>query len=159
MQTDSHCDQEASEDNKRFGRSRRGRGNLTRDPNEESHDDPGRRPSRALIRGGGSPEEQEGRFVPYTFRMLHPDHVVFLASFSKVRTSKVKEWCDEIYMRIDKQKNYQTNIKPLLDTLTSKDREKYHKAIKRIKTEREIRNIVPWGPSHARTAFDRGYDS
>ena len=91
--------------------------------------------------------------------MLHPDHVELLISFFKVRTNKVKERCDENYIRMDKRKNYQTNIDPLLDTLTSKDRERDRKKIKKIEKERKIRKIVPWGPSHARTAFDRGYDS
>lgn len=27
-----------------------------------------------------------------------------------------------------------------------------------MSNENEIRKIVPWGPSHARTAFDGGYD-
>ena len=75
--------------------------------------------------------------------MLPPAHVELLVSFFKVRTSKVEEWCDEEYIRMDGQKNYETNIDPLLDTLTSNDRKKYLKKIKNMNNEKKTQKIVP----------------
>ena len=108
-----------------------------------------------MVRGRKTPkddgysQEQEGRFVPYTFRLLHPSHVEFLVRVFKVRTSKVKEWCEENYIRMDKSKNDETNIDPLLSTLTSKDREVYEKAVQRNRNEMEIMDAVERGPSRA----------
>lgn len=156
---------ETSEDNERYGGSRRHGDYRAHDRSDEPHDDPGPRPSGASVGGGGTPQddgnfqEQEGRLVPYTSPMLQPDHAVFLVRTFNVRTSKIKQSCEENYIRVDISKNFKTNIDPLLSTLTSKDRDTYHKAVKKLKDENEIKSLMPWGRSGARTAFDRGYDA
>ena len=165
FQRDRHGDREASEDNERHGDLRRGRGDRIRNRSDEAYEHPDLRPSRGLIGGGRTPQddgtsqEQQGRFIPYAFRMLHPEDVKFLVKVFKVRTSKVKEWCEADHIRMDNSRNFETNIDPLLSTLTSGDRELYAKALQRKQNEKEIRKIVGWGSKHAMTAFDRGYEA
>ena len=91
--------------------------------------------------------------------MLHPNHVESLVQVFKVRTSKVKEWCEENCIRMDKQKGNETNIDPLLSLLPRRDRERYGKAAERNRKETEIRKVTGWKPSRGTSAFDRGYEA
>ena len=104
-------------------------------------------------------QEEEGRFIPYTFRMLHPSDVEFLIKVFKVRTSKVQEWCRQDYIRMDKLKGRKTNIDPLLSTLTSKDREHYAKVLQRLENEKQIEEYAGWGPRRVSTSFERGFEA
>ncbi|KAF6237381.1 hypothetical protein HO173_004271 [Letharia columbiana] len=88
--------------------------------------------------------------------MLQPDHALFLVRTFNVRTSKIKQCCEENYIRMDKSKNFKTNIDPLLSTLMSKDRDTYHQAVKKLKDENEIKSLMPWGPSSSIAATRQG---
>lgn len=155
-------DNEIFQDNERYGGSRGG-AHRARDPSEGPYGEPDAGPSRAMLgrRGtqahGGSHEEEEGRFIPYTFRMLDPMHVEVLANTFQVRTSKVKEWCAADYIRMDTKKDRETNIDPLLRTLSSKDRERYAALLRRKDNERKIGELTGWGPRHVPTAYERGF--
>ena len=103
--------------NERHGGSRRGVGNRARSLSIDAYDEPDAGPSSALLKQRGAkrdkgPKEKEGRFVPYTFRTLPPDQAEFLAKIFKVRLSKIKEWCEEDLIRLDK-KSAHTNVDPL----------------------------------------------
>lgn len=80
-----------------------------------------------------------------------------LVKVFKVRTSKVMEWCAADYIRMDTKKDRETNIDPLLSTLTSKDRERYAALLRRIDNERKIGELTGWGPRHVPTAYERGF--
>lgn len=153
---------ETFQDNERYGGSRRGGANRARDPSERPYSEPDAGSSRATVerRGTqvhGNSQEEEGRFIPYTFRMLDPIHVEMLVKVFKVRTSKVMEWCAADYIRMDTKKDRETNIDPLLSTLTSKDRERYAALLRRIDNERKIGELTGWGPRHVPTAYERGF--
>ena len=154
---------ETFQDNETYGGSRRGGANRARDPSEGAYGEPDAGPSRAMLGRSGtqvhgdSQEEEEGRFIPYTFRMLDPSHVEMLANIFKVRTSKVKEWCAADYIRMDTKKDRETNIDPLLSTLTSKDRERYAALLRRMDNERQIGELTGWGPRHVPSAYERGF--
>lgn len=89
--------------------------------------------------------------------MLDPNHVKVLENVFRVRTSKVKEWCEADYIRMDTKKDRQTNIDPLLKTLSSKDRERYAALLRRNDNERRIGELTGWGPRHVPSAYERGF--
>ena len=147
--------------NERHGGSRRGAGNRARSLSVDAYDEPDAGPSSALLQHGGAkldkgPKEKEGRFVPFTFRTLPTDHAEFLANIFKVRLSKIKEWCDEGLIRMDKKLAH-TNVDPLLRRLPSKDRERYEKKMEKMKNEREIEKKFGFTPHHVPTAYERGF--
>lgn len=149
------------QDNERYGVSRGEGGNRAR--SEVAYDELDASPSTKLVGSHGTrvdrdTQEQDGRFVPYTFRMLHRKHVDFLAKIFNVRASKVKEWCEKDYIRMDRMRDCETNIDPLLSTLTSRDRENYADALRRIENKKDIGELVGWGPRHVPADYERGYD-
>lgn len=102
-----------------------------------------------------SQEEEKGRFIPYIFRMLDPSHVEMLANIFKLRTRKVK--CAADYIRMDTKKDRETNIDPLLSTLTSKNREIYAALLRRMDNEGKIGELTGCGPRHVPSAYERGF--
>ena len=154
---------ESHQDLGMYGASGQRVGRGLRDQCEEAFGDPDAGLSRAMARdcslqAGSDPREQEGRFVPYTFRMLHRKHVEFLARIFNVRTSTVKEWCEQDFIRMDRMRDCETNIDPLLSTLTSRDRERYARALQRIENEKPFGEPSGWGPRHVPSAYERGFD-
>ena len=147
--------------NERHGGSQRGVGNRARSPSVNAHDESDAGSSRALLEHRGAKldkgsKEKARRFVPYTFRTLPPDHAEFLARIFKVRMSKIKEWCEEDLIRMDK-KLAETNVDPLLSRLPSEDRERYEKKIQTMKNEQEIEKRLGLAPRHAATAYELGF--
>ena len=147
--------------NERHGGSRRGFGNRARSLSVDAYGEPDAGPSSALVKQRGAkldkgPKKKEGRFVPFTFRTLPEDHAEFLAKIFKVRLSKIKEWCDEGLIRMDKKLAH-TNVDPLLSRLPSEDRERYEKKMEKMKNEREIEKKFGLTPHHVPTAYERGF--
>ena len=85
--------------------------------------------------------------------MLRGKDVDFLTKNFDVRTSDVKEWCEQHYIRMDRVRDCETNIDPLLSTLTTKDRAKYAKALQRLEDEKDVGEPVGWGPRHVPPAY------
>ena len=146
--------------NEKHGGSRRGAGNRARSLSIDAHDEPDAGPSSALPTHRGAKldkgPKKEGRFVPFTFRTLPPDHAEFLAKIFRVRLSKIKEWCEEDLIRLDK-KLVIINVDPLLSRLPSEDRERYEKKMEKMKNEKEIERRVGLSPRHVPTAYERGF--
>ena len=153
---------EPLQDNERYGGSRRKGGNRARDQSEDSIGESQAGLSRASLGRHrtkveiGS-REQEGRFVPYTFRMLPSSGVEFLIKVFKVRTSKVKEWCDDNLIRADTKKGGRINIDPLLERLPSKDRERWEEALSRRYNESQIAKVTGLRPRHVLTSYESGF--
>ena len=150
------------QDDERYGGSRRGGGNRARYPSEDAHDEPEAGPSKSLVgprdtKADGGSQEEAGRFIPYTFRMLSQWEADLLSKIFKVQTSKVKEWCDKDYIRMDKKRNNHTNIDPLLRKLPKKDRQRYIKAIQNMKNEREIEKHTGRSRRHVPTSYEHGF--
>ena len=140
------------------GGSRRGAGNRARSLSIDAHDEGDAGPSNALIKhpgakNGKGSKEKEGRFIPYTFRTLPSLFADCLAKVFKVRLSKIREWCDDDLIRLDKKSNG-PNIDLLLDRMPSKDREWFEKEMKKIKNEKEIERRVG---SNVPTEYERGF--
>ena len=147
--------------NERRGGSQRGVANRARSLSVGAYNEPDAGPSSASLKHRGTKldqglKEKKGRFVPYTFRTLPPEHADFLAQVFRVRLSKIKEWCDEDLILMDK-KLVQTNVDPLLSRLPSKDRERYENTMQKLKNEREIERRVGLTPRHVPTAYERGF--
>ena len=147
--------------NERHGGSRRGAGTRARSPSIDAYDEPDAGPSSALVKHRGAKtdkdfKEEKGRFVPYTFRTLPPEHAEFLAKIFRVRLSKIKEWCEEDLIRVDKKLAH-TNVDPLLSRLPSEDRERYEKKMQTMKNEREIERKVGLIPRREPTEYERGF--
>ena len=150
------------QDNERYGGSRRERGNRARDISEDSIGERQAGPPSASLgyhrtKVDVGSREQEGRFVPYTFRMLPSSGVEFLIKVFKVRTSKVKEWCDDNLIRADTRKGGRINIDPLLDRLPSKDRERWEEALSRRYNEPQIAKVTGLRPRHVLTSYESGF--
>ena len=106
----------------------------------------------------GDSLEQEARFVPYTFRMLRQRDIDFLSATFHVRPSRVHEWCERDYIRMDRMRDCETNIDPLLNTLTDEDRRNYARALRGIEMRKEIGEPVGWGPRHVPRDYEHGFD-
>ena len=146
--------------NERHGGSRHGAGGRARSLIIDAYDEPKVGPSSALFKHPGANvakvREKEGRFVPYTFRSLPPDHAEFLAKIFKVRMSKIKEWCEDDLIRLDKKLRH-TNVDPLLSRLPSKDRKRYEHKLQTLENEREIEKRVGWPPRREPSAYELGF--
>lgn len=152
---------ESLRDNASQGESRRGLGNRTRSLSIDAHDEPEAGPSSASITHRGAMidkgrKEEEGRFIPYTFRTLCIEHAEFLARIFRVRMSKIKEWCEQDLIRLDKKLGH-TNVDPLLSRLSSEDRERYEKKMQTMKNEKEIEKRFGLPLRSASTAYERGF--
>ena len=147
--------------NEGHGGPRRAIGNRARSLSIDAYDEPDAGPSSALLEHRGAKrdkghKEKEGRYIPYTFRTLHPHHAEFLAKIFKVRMSKIEEWCEQDLIRFDK-KLAQTNVDPLLRILPSEDRERYEKKMQTLKNEKEIEKRLGMPPRHVSNAYAHGY--
>ena len=147
--------------NESHGGSRRGVGDRARSLSIDAHDEPEAGPSSASTTHGGGMidrggKEEEGRFVPYTFRMLAPEHAEFLAKIFRVRMSKIKEWCEEDLIRLDMKLGH-TNVDPLLSRVPTEDRERYEKKMQTMKNERAIEKKFGSPLSRSTTAYERGF--
>ena len=151
------------QDVERSGGPRLGGGHRDRDRDEKARGDPNTGPFGTLagVRGtqvDGHLQQQNGRFVPYTFQMLRGSDVNFLARIFKVHASEVKRWCERDYIRMDRKRDCETNIDPLLIKLSSRDRENYAKTIQIMEDEKGPDEPVGWGPRHVPAAYERGFD-
>ncbi len=147
------------QENEGYGDSRRGWGNQAHERREGAHREPD------VLFGGRDrqietdSEENEARFVPYTFRMLRRSDVEFLTKIFKVHASEVQQWCKEDYIRMDRMRECETNIDPLLSRLTKRDRENYARALQKMERERHVGEPVGWGPRHVPKSYERGFDA
>ena len=151
------------EDFERYVSSRLGGGHWDGDRDGKAREDANTRSNRTFVgmRGtqvDGHPQQQIGRFVPYTFQMLRRRDVDFLARIFRVRVSEIKRWCERDYIRMDRIRDCETNIDPLLAKLSSRDRENYASPIQRMEDKKGIDDPVGWGPRRVPAAYERGFD-
>ena len=146
----------AHNDDDRYGGSGRGGGNRARERDEDELDGEIHRASRALVRGGGksgsstrgahgdSGSHRHSRYIPYTFRVLPLDYLELLKWVFHVPSSKVEEWCNDGFIRLDKYttKGCPYNIDPLLAKVPEKDRKVYEEKIRKTDIEHELRAIM-----------------
>ncbi|CAD6577440.1 MAG: hypothetical protein ASARMPREDX12_008348 [Alectoria sarmentosa] len=146
----------AHNDDDRYGSSGRGGGNRARERDEDELDGEIHRASRALVRGGGksgsstrgahgdSGSHRHSRYIPYTFRVLPLDYLELLKWVFHVPSSKVEEWCNDGFIRLDKYttKGCPYNIDPLLAKVPEKDRKVYEEKIRKTDIEHELRAIM-----------------
>ena len=140
---------------------RREAGNRARSLSVDAYDEPDVWPPSDPLKHRGAKidkgrKEKEGRFIPYTFRTLPPEHAKFLAKIFQVRMSKIEEWCEADLIRLDKKLS-QTNVDPLLKRVPSEDRERYEKKMQTLKNEQEIERRFGMPPRHVSNAYERGF--
>ncbi|CAF9934431.1 MAG: hypothetical protein ALECFALPRED_005944 [Alectoria fallacina] len=146
----------AHDDNDRYGGSRRGGGNRTRERDEDELDGEIHRASQNLVSGGGksgsstqgahgdSGSRRHSRYIPYTFRVLPLDYLDLLKWVFHVRSSKVEEWCEDGFIRLDRYttKGCPYNIDPLLAQMPEKHRKVYEEVIRKNENEHDLRAIM-----------------
>ena len=72
--------------------------------------------------------------------------------------SEIKRWCERDYIRMDRSRDCETNIDPILVKLSSRDRENYARAIQSMEEKKGVDDPVGWGPRRVPAAYERGFD-
>ena len=130
------------DDNDRYGGSRRDGGNRAGDRGEyeDRH-----QISEGSGRGSGRGSTRERRFIPCTMWTMPKDFAHFLCGIFKVSMEKVEDWCDDEYIRIDREKDPRhdptyLDIDPLREVVPKQDWERYEKAMRRMRNDWEARD-------------------
>lgn len=142
------------DDNDKYGGSRRDRGNRDRGDDE----------GRYQYSNASASGSRGGRFIPCTPNTLSRDFGSFLCEVFKVSGSKVADWCDEEYIRIDTTKDpretaYIHNVDPLRQVVSKQDWEKWEKAWQSLHNEEAVyRYYISKGMNPTNSHYPKGDD-
>ncbi|MCJ1464990.1 hypothetical protein MMC07_003605 [Pseudocyphellaria aurata] len=162
-----------SDDDDRYGRSRRDNGNRARDRSESRSRSRTRHETRTMVKRGESSragdddrwnntdlsrakrrpsntndEEEDiikiSRYITADFKDMASKSVEELCALLDVREGKVKQWCDRGLIRIDNTTKH-LDAKPLIAQLDAEDARKLERFLEKVRMRREVGKIQGGG--------------